>query len=85
MLLLGAGPLRRAQAGGAAHIAALLGCILLVCSILWLVLRLAPRVGARMGTSGLNIATRLFGLLLAAIAIETMAAGLKSLFPGLAA
>jgi multiple antibiotic resistance protein len=36
-----------------------------------------------MGTTGLNIATRLLGLLLAAIAIETMADGLKELFPGL--
>jgi hypothetical protein len=34
-------------------------------------------------TTGLNIATRLLGLLLAAIAIETMADGLKLLFPGL--
>jgi multiple antibiotic resistance protein len=52
--------------------------------ILWAVLRVAPAVGDRMGTSGLNIATRLFGLLLAAIAIQTMAEGLKELFPGLA-
>jgi multiple antibiotic resistance protein len=37
-----------------------------------------------MGTTGLNIATRLLGLLLAAIAIQTMAEGLRTLFPGLA-
>jgi multiple antibiotic resistance protein len=37
-----------------------------------------------MGTTGLNIATRLLGLLLAAIAIEMMADGLKVLLPGLA-
>jgi multiple antibiotic resistance protein len=36
-----------------------------------------------MGTTGLNIATRLLGLLLAAIAIEMMADGLKALLPGL--
>jgi multiple antibiotic resistance protein len=36
-----------------------------------------------MGTTGLNIATRLLGLILAAIAIETMADGLKAIFPGL--
>ena len=35
-------------------------------------------------TTGLNIATRLLGLLLAALAIQTMAEGLKELFPGLA-
>jgi len=72
-----------AQAGGVAHAAALLGCIALVCAVLWAVLRLADAVGQRMGRTGLNIATRLLGLLLAAIAIETMADGLKVLFPGL--
>ncbi len=72
-----------AQVGGFAHIGALLGCIALVCAMLWLVLRVADGVGQRLGTTGLNIATRLLGLLLAAIAIETMADGLKLLFPGL--
>ena len=45
---------------------------------------LAHAIAPRMGTTGLNIATRLLGLLLAAIAIQTMAEGLKVLFPGLA-
>jgi multiple antibiotic resistance protein len=57
--------------------------VALVCLILWSILRAADAVGPRMGTTGLNIATRLLGLLLAAIAIETMALGLKTLFPGL--
>lgn len=73
-----------AQRGGVAHTAALIGCVLLVCMLLWSLLRLAHAVGARMGTTGLNIATRLLGLLLAAIAIQTMAEGLRTLFPGLA-
>jgi len=73
-----------AQAGGAAHITALIGCVLLVCAVLWLVLSVAPAIGERMGITGLNVATRLFGLLLAAIAIQTMADGLRVLFPGLA-
>ena len=72
-----------AQAGGAVHLSVLVGCIVVVCAFLWLMLRVAPAVGARMGTTGLNIVTRLFGLLLAAISVETMAAGLKGLFPGL--
>ena len=54
-----------------------------MCAILWGMLRVADLVGERLGTTGLNIATRLLGLLLAAIAIETMADGLKVLFPGL--
>jgi multiple antibiotic resistance protein len=72
-----------AQAGGVGHISALVACVALVCFILWSILRAADAVGPRMGTTGLNIATRLLGLLLAAIAIETMALGLKTLFPGL--
>ena len=72
-----------AQAGGAAHVSLLIACIAGVCVILWVVLRVAPVVAPRMGTSGLNVVTRLLGLLLAAIAIQTMAEGLKDLFPGL--
>ncbi len=72
-----------AQAGGVAHVGVLLACIAIVCFMLWWVLRIADAVAPRMGTTGLNIATRLLGLLLAAIAIETMADGLKELFPGL--
>lgn len=72
-----------AQAGGLAHTSALIGCLVLVCFMLWWVLRVADVVGQRMGTTGLNIVTRLLGLLLAAIAVETMAGGLKGLFPGL--
>jgi multiple antibiotic resistance protein len=73
-----------AQAGGAAHQAALIACIAIVCLLLWWMLRIADAVRPRLGTTGLNIATRLLGLLLAAIAIQTMAEGLKVLFPGLA-
>ena len=72
-----------AQAGGFAHTSALIGCVALVCLMLWSILRAADAVGPRMGTTGLNIITRLLGLILAAIAIETMAVGLRQLFPGL--
>ena len=73
-----------AQPGGAAHLAVLVACVALVCGLLWAMLALAHAVAPRMGTTGLNIATRLLGLLLAAIAIQTMAEGLRQLFPGLA-
>jgi multiple antibiotic resistance protein len=73
-----------AQKGGAAHLAAILACIFVVSALTWVVLRAAQPIGARLGTTGLNIATRLLGLLLAALAIQTMAEGLKALFPGLA-
>lgn len=71
------------QAGGALHVAIVVGCIAAVCALLWIVLALAERIGSRLGITGLNIATRLLGLALAAIAVEMMAAGLRELFPGL--
>jgi multiple antibiotic resistance protein len=61
----------------------ILVCIVLACAVLWVVLALAAPVGRRMGTTGLNIVNRLLGLLLAAFAIESMANGLKQLFPAL--
>ena len=70
--------------GATAHLAAILGCIAVVSLLTWIVLRAADAIGNRFGTTGLNIATRLLGLLLAALAIQTMAEGLKQLFPGLA-
>jgi len=73
-----------AQAGGIVHLGVLVALIALVCALLWTMLRIAHVVEPRMGTTRLNIATRLLGLLLAALAIQTMAEGLKALFPGLA-
>ena len=73
-----------AQAGGIAHVLALIVCIGLLCVLLWALLRAAHLVGARLSTTALNVATRILGLILAAIAIETMADGLKVLFPALA-
>jgi multiple antibiotic resistance protein len=73
-----------AQAGGVAHKMALIVCIALVSVLVLVMLRVAHVVGRRLGMTGLNIATRILGLILAAIAIETMADGLKTLFPALA-
>ncbi len=52
--------------------------------VVWWVLRLAEPIGARLGTSGLNIATRVMGLILAAMAVQFIVDGLKVLLPGLA-
>lgn len=68
---------------GLAHHGAILGVIGAVSLLTWLVLRAANAIGERLRKTGLNIATRLLGLLLAAFAIQTMAEGLKELFPGL--
>ena len=66
------------------HRALVIACVAAVCALTWAVLKLAAPIGARLGQTGLNISTRLLGLLLAALAIQTMAEGLRALFPGLA-
>jgi len=71
------------KGAGVAHLSVILGCIAAVSLLTWVVLRAANAIGDRFGTTGLNIATRLLGLLLAALAIQTMAEGLRELFPGL--
>jgi len=73
-----------AERGGIAHQLVILACITLVCLVTWVALRQAHAIAARLGGTGLNIATRILGLLLAAMAVQTMAEGLKGLFPGLA-
>jgi multiple antibiotic resistance protein len=72
-----------AEGGRLAHQLMVVACIAVVCVVSWIVLRAAHRIAARMGTTGLNVATRILGLLLAAMAVQTMAVGLKALFPGL--
>jgi multiple antibiotic resistance protein len=71
------------KGAGVAHLGAILGVIAAVSLLTWLVLRAANAIGERMSKTGLNIATRLLGLLLAAFAVQTMAEGLRELFPGL--
>jgi multiple antibiotic resistance protein len=73
-----------AEKGGVAHQLAIVGCIALVCVVSWITLRSARVIESRLGLTGLNIATRILGLLLAAMAVQTMAEGLRALFPGLA-
>jgi multiple antibiotic resistance protein len=73
-----------AQHVGLAHQVAIIGCIAIVCLVSWLVLSKAHSLTRRLSLTGLNIATRILGLLLAAMAVQTMAEGLKELFPGLA-
>lgn len=73
-----------AEKGGMAHQLVIVACIALVCVFTWAALRRAHAIAGRLGTTGLNIATRILGLLLAAMAVQTMAEGLRALFPGLA-
>jgi len=58
--------------------------IVAVAAIAWLVLLIAEKMRDKLGTIGLNIATRIMGLILAAIGVQFMADGIKHLLPGLA-
>jgi len=49
------------------------------------VFSLAERIARLLGSTGINVMTRLMGLLLAALAVEIMAEGLTKLFPVLGA
>jgi len=49
----------------------------------WLTFLIAPWISQRLGKMGSNVFTRLMGLLLAAIAVEFIAGGLRGLFPAL--
>jgi len=71
------------QQGAWLHRSVVLATSALACLALWLMLRFAARLGKAFGDTGLNIANRIVGLLLAAIAIELMTAGLHERFPGL--
>jgi multiple antibiotic resistance protein len=56
-----------------------------VCRVisLWIALRLAEPTKRILGTTGINVVTRLLGLILMAVAVEFIAKGLIELLPGL--
>jgi len=58
--------------------------IIAVAAIAWLVLLVAEKMRDKLGAIGLNIATRIMGLILAAIGVQFIADGIKQLLPGLA-
>ena len=59
--------------------------IVFVAGSVWLALLLAEPISVLLGRNGIDVITRLLGLLLAAIAIEYVTGGLVQLLPGLAA
>lgn len=50
----------------------------------WLLFRSAPYIVRLLGQAGINVITRIMGLILGALGIEFIANGLRNLFPGLA-
>jgi multiple antibiotic resistance protein len=57
---------------------------LLVAASVWVSLAMAEPIASRLGRYGINVATRVMGLILAAVAVEFIAGGLTQLFPKLA-
>ncbi|MRR54433.1 MAG: NAAT family transporter [Deltaproteobacteria bacterium] len=70
--------------GGTFHVWLIILCVFLGSFVIWIVLRMANRIGKLIGPLGLSIVSRLMGLLLASIAVEFFAKGIVKLLPGLA-
>ncbi len=69
--------------GTIAHLGMMLVVIAVVALITWVTLRAAQRVSVALGITGMNVATRVGGLITAALAVEILASGLIGLFPAL--
>lgn len=53
------------------------------CFCSWLLFRSAPLIVRFLGQTGINVITRIMGLILAALGVEFIANGVRNLFPGL--
>ena len=71
------------KASEIAHYLSMTLIIFLLSVSVWLTFLAAPWVERRLGTLGIDIFTRLMGLILAAIAVEFIAGGVRGLFPAL--
>lgn len=68
---------------GIGHYAVLGLVIILLSFIVWLTFLIAPWISKRLGRIGSDVFSRLMGLILASIAVEFIAGGLRGLFPAL--
>jgi multiple antibiotic resistance protein len=69
-----------AESKAVLHLGVIAGCGMAVGLATWIALRIATRVGHLMSHTAINIATRLMGLLLAALAVEIFASGAYDLW-----
>ena len=60
------------------------GICVIVSALLWVCLRFAAPISKRLGVTGINLVTRIMGMVLTALAFQMLAAGLRELLPGLA-
>ena len=64
-----------------AHYFLLVFEIVIVGLAIWMIFRVAPLVASYLGKTGINVITRIMGLIMAAVGVEFIANGLKQLFP----
>ena len=65
------------------QLAILVGYGVVIALAVWIAFSLSGRIAQVLGKTGINVMTRLMGLILAALAVEVMSDGLVKLFPGL--
>ena len=64
--------------------AAIIGSGVVIAILVWLTLQMAQPIARTLGRTGINIATRIMGLLVAAVAVEFIVDGLTAMIPALA-
>ena len=72
------------KSNGIGHYSIIVLGIIVLSLVVWGVLRLSPYISKHVSSTGLNIFTRIMGLILTAIAVEFIANGIKGMFPALA-
>ena len=71
------------KAEGMVNFLFVLGVCLVTALLVWIALRLASKVANMLGRTGINIVTRVMGLLLTAISVQFIAEGILLIFPGI--
>jgi len=71
------------QGSSVVHYLLLSGELIVVALLIWLCLNAAPYIAKLFGRIGINVVTRIMGLILAAIGVEFIVDGLIVMFPGL--
>ncbi len=71
------------QTGAVMHRIVLILICCVIAVLVWITFHLAPQISKRMSRTSMNIASRVMGLILAAMAVEFIIGGLRNLLPGL--
>jgi multiple antibiotic resistance protein len=72
------------KASGILHLFMMSAIIIGIGLYIWLALRMSTAISKKLGVTGINIISRVMGLILASISIEFIIAGLRTVFPVLA-